>query len=266
MIAHARSSLEVVRSRVTSASVVRRAYAEAPIALSCPRNHGHAAWVFPTVLGPGYLRGDDHEHTIEVREGATAYIGSIGIARGFAGVSSTRVRATVEPSALLVHAPCPLTGAAGADVSQSVEIDLAEGASLVLIDGITRGRPETGERWAFERLRTRLVVRVGGEVVLEDALDLEPGRTSVERHFGAYGGYALALALGPRARSFADAWRDAPPRGRGPTLSSVSTSRDDLVVVRLATQGAADLAQECALLLRNLRETLGDDPLARRPS
>jgi urease accessory protein len=264
--AQARSILEVVQSRVTSESVVRRAYAEAPIALSCPKNHGHAAWVFPTVLGPGYLRGDDHDHTIDVRAGATAYIGSIGITRGFAGVSRTCVRATVEPEALLVHAACPLTGATGADVSQTMTIDLAEGASLVLIDGITRGRPETGETWAFERLRTRLVVRVEGETLLEDALDLEPGRTSVGRHFGEYGAYAVGVAFGPRARSFLEAWRAAPPRGRGPTLATVSAARDDLCVVRLATPNAADLAQESAILLRNLRETLGDDPLARRPS
>src|SRR5207245_10808543 len=44
--------------RAGTATALRRAYAESPLRLLTPRNHGNAAWVYTSTLGGGLLDGD----------------------------------------------------------------------------------------------------------------------------------------------------------------------------------------------------------------
>lgn len=256
----------VVRSSVVPRSIVNEAYAEAPLALSCPKNHGHAAWVYPTVLGPGMLNGDRQRYTLDVREGASLYVGSIGIARAFQGEARLETTARVSDDALLVMAQEPLTGATGADLVQDTRVEIAPRGSVVIVDALTEGRPETGERWRFARLRSRLAVSRGGDLVLEEAQDLAPSARDVARHFGSYGAFAFLVALGERARPFRDGWLARAPRGSGETLCVAQPLGADGATARIAAKNAESLAMELRVMLRNLGETLGDDPRTRRPS
>lgn len=262
----ASARVTVVKSLVSSRTVVNEAYAEAPLALSCPKNHGHAAWVFPTVLGPGMLNGDRQRYTLHVREGASLYVGSIGIARAFQGEARLETRAKVDDDGLLVMAQEPLTGAVGADLSQDTRVTLAPRGSVVLVDALTEGRPETGEKWRFSRLRSRLVVSRGAQTVLEEAQDLQPGERDVARHFGRYGAFAFAVVLGPRVQAFREAWLSAKLSGSGPTMRVFSPLGPEGATARIAAENAELLAAELRVLLGNLGDTLGDDPRTRRSS
>jgi len=262
----ASARVTAVKSTVASRSVLHEAYAEAPLALSCPKNHGHAAWVFPTVLGPGMLNGDRQRYGLHVREGAALYVGSIGIARAFRGEARLETRATVDDDALLVMAQEPLTGAAGADLSQDTRVALAPRGSVVLVDALTEGRPETGEKWRFSRLRSRLVVSRGATTLLEEAQDLQPALRDVARHFGRYGAFAFLVATGPRALPFREAWLAAKPSGNGPVMRVASPLGADGATLRIAAESAEGLAAELRIHLRDLGAALGDDPRSRRIS
>jgi urease accessory protein len=262
--ATSRAEVRVVQSRVAGKSVFHTAYAESPLALSCPKNHGTAAWVYPTVLGPGMLHGDTHAYAYDVAEDATCYVGSVGIARAFAGDTKLEVRATVARGGLLVFAPEPLTGAVSANLMQDARFSLATGASALVIDAVTEGRPATGEKWRFSRLRTKLSVVVDETLVLEEAVDLCPGARDVAGHFGDYGAFAFAIALGPRARHLREAWLGAKPLGTGDLLRVASPFGEDGATIRLAAKNAHALAAQMPFLLGNLDETLGDDPRTRR--
>ncbi len=259
-----RAEVRVVHSQVAGKSVLHTAYAESPLALTCPRNHGTAAWVYPSVLGPGMLDGDRHVYTFDVAEDAACYVGSVGIARAFAGETKLEVSAKVARGGLLVFAPEPLTGAVSADLVQDARFSLALGASLIVVDAVTEGRPAAGEKWRFSRLRTRLSVFVDETLVLEEASDLAPGTRDVAGHFGEYGAFAFAFALGPRARHVRDAWLAAKPLGNGELLRVASPFGEDGATLRIAAKNAHALAAEMPFLLGNLDETLGDDPRSRR--
>lgn len=258
------AKVEVVRSHVAGKSVLRAAYAESPLALTCPKNHGVAAWVYPTVLGPGMLHGDAHTYDYDVAEDATCYVGSVGIARAFAGHTRLDVHAKVANGGLLVFGPEPLTGAVSADLVQTSRFSIATGGSVVAVDAVTEGRPATGEKWLFARLRTRLTVELDGTLVLEEAQDLAPRDRDVAGHFGEYGAFAFAFLLGPRTAALREAWLRSTPLGRGEVLRVASPFGPDGATLRMAAKNAQALAEQMPFLLGNLSETLGDDPRARR--
>jgi urease accessory protein len=253
----ARVSIEQNRAR---RSVARETYAEAPLRLLRPRNGGHAVWIFSTMLGPGFLGGDDAAMELTVGEGAICYAGSIGLARAFAGAARVQQRLRVEDGGLLVWAPDPLACGRGADLVAETEVELAPGASLLLVDAISAGRPALGERWCFRRLRSSLRVRSGGQERLREQIDLRPEELPVARHFGAVDAFGLLCALGPRARSTRASWLAGGPR-TGPELTIHGAPLgDDGGVLRMAATGATSLLSAALTSLGDLTALLGDDP------
>src|SRR5438046_2465731 len=75
--AHGRLSFE--RAGVTT--VLRDAYAESPLRLLTPRNHGEAAWVYTSTLGGGFVDGDRVRLRISVGGGARAFVSTQGATR-----------------------------------------------------------------------------------------------------------------------------------------------------------------------------------------
>jgi urease accessory protein len=253
----ARISVEQSRGR---RSVAREVYAEAPLRLMRPRNGGHSVWFFSTLLGPGFLGGDDVEVEVEVGEGAACYAGSVGVARAFAGASRVRQRLRVRQGGLLVWAPDPLACGRGADLLAETEVDLEPGASLLLLDTISSGRPALGERWSFRRLRSSLRVRVAGRERLREQIDLRPEELPVARHFGAVEAFGLLCALGPRAAEARTSWISARPRPGPEVTAHGAALGDDGGVLRMAATGAALLSATARESLGDLAALLGDDP------
>ncbi len=261
---HGALRVTVERPRGGPGSVTREAYATAPLRLLRPRNHGHAQWLFPTLLGPGLLGGDELSVEVSVGPGAACYAGSLGVTRAFAGASRLTQRLSVAAGGLLVWAPEPLACGPGADLTQQTLVTLEEGASLLLVDALCEGRPALGERWAFERLRSLLTVTVAGHTRLREQLDLRPRELPVARHFGPFGAMALLCAVGPRASAARQAWASHRP-DKGPArLAHGAALGDDGALLRLAAPDATALAAEATAALGDLDALLGDDPRRRR--
>ena len=68
-VAQGRLSFE----RVGAQTVLRDAYAESPLRLLTPRNHGQAAWVYTSTLGGGFVDGDRVRLRISVGRAALAF-------------------------------------------------------------------------------------------------------------------------------------------------------------------------------------------------
>src|SRR2546428_9935374 len=73
-VAQGRLSFE----RAGAGTVLRDAYAESPLRLLTPRNHGRAAWAFTSTLGGGFVDGDRVRLRISVAEGARAFVSTQG--------------------------------------------------------------------------------------------------------------------------------------------------------------------------------------------
>jgi urease accessory protein len=110
-----------------------------------------------------------------VRAGACLDLGDVAGTVAYSGrgvPAAWHVRATVADGATLRYAGEPFVVADGADVTRTLELDVATGAAVLLRDTVVLGR--SGERGG--RLRSRTAVRVGDTPVLREDQDLDPDR------------------------------------------------------------------------------------------
>src|SRR5256885_8820727 len=82
--------------RAGEATAVRAAYAESPLRLLTPRNHGAAAWAYTSTLGGGLVDGDRVRLEISVGRGARAFVSSQGPTRVFRGSCAAETVARVS--------------------------------------------------------------------------------------------------------------------------------------------------------------------------
>lgn len=121
------------------------------------------------------LGGDVVE--LEVRVGAGARLDLFDVAgtvayHGRGKASAWRVRVTLAEAAGLTYAGEPFVVADGADVTRTLDLDLATGASAAVRDTVVLGR--AGQRGG--QLRSLTSVQVGGRPVLIEDQRLDPAR------------------------------------------------------------------------------------------
>lgn len=155
------------------------------------------------------LLGGD-EVALEVRVGAGARLDLFDVAgtvayHGRGAASAWRVRLVVDEGATLTYAGEPFVVADGADVTRTLDIDLAEGAAAVVRDTVVLGR--AGQVGGRLRSLTR-VRRAGEDVLLEDqTLDPErlrpaPGLLGAHRVLDTLGCFGAAAPSAAGATTF----------------------------------------------------------------
>ena len=251
--------------RAGSRTVVRAAYAESPLRLLTPRNHGPAAWAYTSTLGGGFVDGDRVRLRISVAEGAQAFVASQGSTRIYRSPQGceSEVRAEVAANGALVLAPDPLACFAGARYRQRTELELARGASVAAWDVLSAGR--SGERWSFERCSLGLSVRREGRTVLDESWLLDPAHGALGERLGRFDALGTVFLAGPLfagARATLMEAESARPRAR--VLASVSPVAEDAAVVRLAAISVEELIRDLRARLFAIPDLLRDDPWARR--
>jgi urease accessory protein len=262
-------SLSVARVAGESAAIGCRS--TTPLRLLVPRPRGRTVWAVAASHGGGLVGGDHVALELDVGEQAQACLTTQAETKvyrspGAPGRQTTRAR--VAAGGLLALLPEPVSAYAGAAYTQSQRLELAAGASLVLLDAFTAGRTARGERWAARALRTRNEVAVEGRLVLADAVHLVDGEgPPVAVRMARFDLLATLVLLGPlvgpaAAAILADlAGR---PAGSGPVLVAASPLADGLHLRLAATDvegGMAALRSTLAFL----PALLGEDPLSRRP-
>ncbi len=249
-------------------TVLSVALARSPLRLLDPRNHGDAAWVYLANLGGGLVDGDRLAARVDVGPGASAFVGTQATTKVYRSPRgcSQRVDARVDEGGALSLAPDPVVCFAGARYAQSVDVTLAEGASLLLVDGYTCGRSARGERWAFARYASRTIVRRGGQAVLVDATRLEAAEGSIAERMGRFDVIMSIAAFGPKFAPVRDAMlaeRAAPAAG-DEAIASASPIRADGAIVRVAAAHYRAASRVLRPSFAALAAVLGDDPFCRK--
>ncbi|WP_239576337.1 urease accessory protein UreD [Archangium primigenium] len=263
-------SARLVFERVGPRTVVRTALAHSPLRLLTPRNHGHAAWVYTSSLGGGLVNGDQLHLDIEVAPGASALLSSQGSTRVYRSPRGcqSEVVARVGEGGLLALVPDPTVCFAGAHFTQRQDIQLAPGASLVLMDVVNAGRSANGERWAFTHFSSALRVHQEGRALFDERWLLDPAHGALPERLGRFDALATVLLVGP---AFAEA-REAlaiqvgklPVIPRAGLICSTSPLGTEGLVLRAAATSAETLLRSAREWLGFLASLLGDDPWARR--
>ena len=272
---HAPSRAQPGRGRFTverssGRSVVRRAYATSPLRLLTPKNHGHAAWIFTSSHGGGLVDGDDIALRASVGAGATAFLSTQSATKVYRSPRGTRAAldADIGDNALLVVVPDAVICFAGSRYRQTQRVNLGAGSGLVLLDWVTSGRRESGERWAFDEYVSRTVVHLEGRLVVHDALALRASDGRMEARFGQFDVLAAAVLVG---RGLAeeierlDARVCAEPVKRcADRLIAAAPLGDAGCVLRIAGRTVEDVDETLRDLLGFVPRLLGDSPWARK--
>jgi urease accessory protein len=260
-------------SLVAGRTAVTRSVAASPLKLLAPRRRAAAAWVYVSTYGGGLVAGDEID--LDVRLGPSA----VGVLCTQASTKVYRspvratcrqtLRASVADGGLLVLAPDPLTCFAQAQYEQSQVIRLEGSGSLVLVDWLTSGRRARGECWAFSRYRTRLEVYRNDELILADALLLDPADGPLDSPFrlGRFHcmamvvliGKQLAQAVGEQLRRIA-----AKPIEPGARLMDGASPVPHGMLMRVIGETTDSVARYLGSALAFLGEVLGETPWARK--
>ena len=256
-------------SRVRGRSVATRARADSPLRLLLPDNRGDALWAYTTSYGGGLVDGDAlslHAHVGPDASLMLATQASTKVFRGPRG-SSQRTALRLDDGALAVLLPDPVVCFAGASYSQRIDVDLAPGASLVLLDALHAGRVARGERWQFSRYASRLDVRRDGRLALSDRVLLDPSHGPLDARLGGFDALATLVLLGDRVAPFAAALLDRVGRtspGAHPGRIESASPLDGGTLVRIAASTAAAALGAARSHLAFVAELIGDDPFTRR--
>jgi urease accessory protein len=263
---HGALSIALVSGR--SAVVERRA--SSPLRLLCPKNAGCAAWTYTSTFGGGLVDGDDVRLQAEVEDGASALLATQASTKAYPASAGARqaVEATVGAGSVLVVLSDPLVPFAGARVDSLLDVRLAEGATLVAVEGLAAGRVATGERWAAARCQTRLRIRREGVLLLDDALLLDRAHGDVPARMGPFDAWANVVLAGPAVLGAAeDLLRLARPRRRlagGAGAMELGSPIEGGCLVRIAATSTAILSARVRQALACVAPLLGDDPFTRR--
>lgn len=253
-------------------------YATTPLQLVVSRAAGPAVWAFAASHGGGLVDGDAIDLEIAVGEGARALVGTQASTKVYkrraGGVGATqRLRGVVGPDALLAIVPEPVSCFADARFRQETRLELARGASLVLLEALVAGRVAAGERWAFDRYESALDVTVDGAPRLRERALLAPEDGPIDARMGRFDAISTVVLLGPALAEHARALLLDPtapfPPSRAPRGASAHVTAsplgEDGALVRVAARDAETLAKCHRGILAFLPRYLGDDPFARRP-
>ncbi|POX44793.1 urease accessory protein [Streptomyces sp. Ru71] len=148
---------------------------EGPLALRRVRGTGDEAGVLLVGAMSAPLGGDHLGVTADVDTGARLRVGSaaatIALPGATGGEARYDVHLRVADGGELVWLPEPLISAAGSELSVTTRLDLAPGARLVFREEQVLGRAAEQPG----RLSSRLTLRIGASVVLDQELACGPG-------------------------------------------------------------------------------------------
>lgn len=268
--AEARPEARLSFRRAGPRTVIETAFAESPLRLLTPKNHGRAAWAYTSTLGGGMVDGDAIRLHVDVREGAAAVLASQGqnrIYRSARGCRSELV-ADVADGALLALLPDATVCFAGASYEQKTELRLARGASAVLVDILSCGRAARGERWAFRRYSGELSIRLGDRLVAAERLLLDPAHGPLAERLGRFDALCTIVLAGEAVlEDRAAIARRIEAMPLVPRAARIEQSNDlgGALLLRIAAASGEDAMRAVRDYLHFLPELLGDDPYARRP-
>lgn len=138
----------------------------------------------------------------------------------------------------------------GSALTRRLKVDLAKGASLLMVEPLIFGRPAMGEEVTDLRFRDRIEIRQDGVPLFLDAMTLHGNaRDHLARPFGAGGAGAMALVVLVAADAEAHL---APVRDALPAQGGVSLLREDVLVMRLLAEDSFALRQTLLPVLHHL--------------
>jgi urease accessory protein len=251
-------------------TVVERAYAQSPMKLLTPRNHGRGAWAYVSSFGGGFVDGDSLNIDARVNSKACALLSTQGASRVYrsrVGATSS-VSAQVAAGGVLMVLPDPVVCFQDARFRQTQTFSVAAGGSLIVLEWLSAGRLAYGERWAFEEYDNQLVVELEGNTIWRDRVLLTRRHGSIAarmRHFNAIATLAIVgTELQQQAELIASNIQALELTPNSRFVASAARVGAKAHVFKFASTELETMTEQIRAHLAFVPEILGDNPFARR--
>ncbi|KAK1439385.1 hypothetical protein QVD17_05202 [Tagetes erecta] len=210
--AKSRSKMETGRlvvERVGGKSVVTRCFSKYPLKFIVPNKAGRseidAVWIYTLTYGGGIVSGDCISFDLTIDDDCTAVLTTQASTKVYKSValkcSEQMMEARVGSGSLLVVIPDPVTCFSTAKYSQKQVFRIMSGSSLLVVDWITSGRHESGEKWDFTLYKSTNHIYMEAKPLFLDTVLLENGNvTSIAERMKDYQVIAMVILLGPKLK------------------------------------------------------------------
>lgn len=267
-----RGALSYEFERAGSRTILTRSSCTSPWHHFPPSYLDDSGCAYTWLVNPsGGLVGGDHVSVeAQLHAGTHVLMTSPSANRIYRSLSEPvlqEIRLSVGPEARLEWLPEVTILFAGSRVRQSIHVDLAPGAAVVLWDAIASGRVAMRERWAFAAVENEICIRtpLGGSVV--ERYRLVPGR--LPESVGLVGSWdyvASLFVIGDAVK--ADVWKRLDvvlaailEQRPGLVLGAVSNPAAPGLAVKFVARSAPDLTETLGALWAAVRKELWDLPV-----
>jgi urease accessory protein len=172
------------------------------------------------------------------------------------------IRLSVGPAARLEWAPEITIPFAGSRFRQSIHVDLAPGATVVLWDAIASGRVARQERWAFASLENEICIKTALDGLVVERYRVVPDRLLESVGLAGSWDYVASLFVIGDAVG-ADVWKRLDTvlaaileQRPGLVLGAISSPAAPGLVVKLVARSAPDLTAMLESLWTAVRKEL----------
>ncbi|XP_078168925.1 urease accessory protein D-like isoform X2 [Carex rostrata] len=153
----AEASGVVTVEKVRGRSTVTRCFFRYPLKLILPKKVGasqvDAVWIYALSYGGGIVSGDKISCKISIGDQCTASVTTQASTKVYKSVGSKFseqiLEARIGEEAFLALIPDPVTCFSTAKYDQKQSFRIVSSSNLVVVDWITSGRYQSGERWDF---------------------------------------------------------------------------------------------------------------------
>ncbi|XP_020202703.1 urease accessory protein D isoform X1 [Cajanus cajan] len=198
----------VVVEKVGGRSSVIRCFSRYPLKFIIPKKVGSskidAVWVYALNYGGGIVSGDHITCKFSVGDACTMVLTTQGSTKVYKSVGSMCsqqiLEARVGSNALLAIIPDPVTCFSTARYYQKQVFSVSSDSNMVMVDWITSGRHESGEKWDFDLYRsTNNIFLEDGQPLFLDTMLLEKEKVGcIQEHMHNYQVIAMIVLLGPK--------------------------------------------------------------------
>jgi len=217
----------------------------------------------------GLVGGDQVSVEMQLHAGTHVLMTSPSANRVYRSLSKPavqEVRLSVGPNARLEWLPEVTIPFAGSRFRQSIHVDLAAGATMVLWDAMASGRVATQERWAFASIENEICINISrGESLVERYRVVPDQLPESVGLVGSWDYVASLFVIGDAVD--ADVWYRLDivlatilEQRPGLVLGAVSTPAAPGLVVKLVARSSPDLTETVEALWAAVRKELWDLP------
>ncbi|KAJ0018813.1 hypothetical protein Pint_12127 [Pistacia integerrima] len=191
---------KLVVEKVRGKSTVTRCFSKYPLKFIIPNKVGSsetdAVWIYTLTYGGGIVSGDSISCEFSIGDACTVVLTTQASTKVYKSLGSKCSEQIMENAIGSAFVESTLTD------SKNKSSEWFSDSNLVIVDWITSGRHESGEKWDFQLYKSTNNIFVDGDLplFLDTVLLEQGGITNIAERMRDYQVIAMVILLGPKLK------------------------------------------------------------------